>query len=433
MNNGRDIRVPLIPAKYEAYQALSCSASHPVSMPNGILVVDDLVLHFNDKVINLNDENAKEPVMVYREEEVECNDSDGYGLICPELASKWSEDLHEDYLIPGCCIRCSFTKGMCFTFDFHAFAEKYAKSKIVKDVWGTERNIDDIDIILTTSMLKLWDSYKNLEDYLENCKKNGYSFSVTKPCLDKLESERNLNYQFIQSYNLTDEQIDELIAPTVNEIEDVISRDRNKTILFLKGMGLNADNVKSIENDFAKAIMIDERMMKDPYIISRLNYVIKKKIDDAKIGVLKIHGNYAQISGDPFALCQHIFKVDIEPEKMGLLKAGEIYSKYWADRNIERIACFRAPMSCKNNIRIVDVANSPEIREWYKYMTTVNVLNCHDSFCAALNGADKDGDAIITTDNPVLVNTENEPTIVCVQRKGQKEIITEELLAKSNT
>lgn len=433
MNNGRDIRVPLIPAKYEAYQALSCSASHPVSMPKGILVVDDLVLHFNDKVINLNDENAKEPVMVYREEEVECDDSDGYGLICPELASKWSEDLHEDYLIPGCCIRCSFTKGMCFTFDFHAFAEKYAKSKIVKDVWGTERNIDDIDIILTTSMLKLWDSYKNLEDYLENCKKNGYSFSVTKPCLDELESERNLNYQFIQSYNLTDEQIDELIAPTVNEIEDVISRDRNKTILFLKGMGLNADNVKSIENDFAKAIMIDERMMKDPYIISRLNYVIKKKIDDAKIGVLKIHGNYAQISGDPFALCQRIFKVDIEPEKMGLLKAGEIYSKYWADRNIERIACFRAPMSCKNNIRIVNVANNPEIREWYKYMTTVNVLNCHDSFCAALNGADKDGDAIITTDNPVLVNTENEPTIVCVQRKGQKEIITEELLAKSNT
>lgn len=45
-----------------------------------------------------------------------------------------------------------------------------------------------------------------------------------------------------------------------------------------------------------------------------------------------------------------------------------------------------------------------------------------------------DGDAFITTDNPILLrNTLNSPTIVCVQRKAAKEIITEEALARSNT
>ena len=211
LNNGRDVNMKLVPAKYEAYQALACSSSTPLSEPSGILVVDDLVLHFVDHVINLNDEDSDEPIMIERDEEVEVDNSDGYGLISPELAEKWSKDLKEDYLIPGGCIRNSFLKGMVYTFDFKAFAAEYAESKIVKDVWGTERNIDDIELILTTSMFKLWDSYKSLEHYLECCKKNGYGFSMTKPCVDELESERKLNYQFIQSYELSDEEIDELI------------------------------------------------------------------------------------------------------------------------------------------------------------------------------------------------------------------------------
>lgn len=71
---------------------------------------------------------------------------------------------------------------------------------------------------------------------------------------------------------------------------------------------------------------------------------------------------------------------------MGLLKAGEIYSQYWADRNVEYIACFRAPMSIMNNIKRLKVVDNPMVRKWFKYMTTVNILNAHDTVCAAMNG-----------------------------------------------
>ena len=41
-------------------------------------------------------------------------------------------------------------------------------------------------------------------------------------------------------------------------------------------------------------------------------------------------------------------------------------------------------------------------------MTTCTVLNAWDTTMEALNGMDFDADAIITTDNPILVNnTEN--------------------------
>ena len=390
LDNDRDVSMKLIPAKFEAYKALACSSSTPVSMPHGVLVVDDILTHFKETVVNLDDSETDEPVMTIEEQMLELDNSDGYGLICPRLAERWSEELKEHYVISGGCLRNAFCKGMVFTFDFHEFAEEFGCDKMVTDAWGNKHNIDDIELILTTSMLKLWDSYKSIDDYLEKSTANHYTFAITKALPEKLENERNLNYQFIQGYDLTDEEIDELIAPTVNELKDVIGGDINKTILFLKGMGMNKDNIQYIENDFAKALMIDPRMINDSYVLNRLNYMLKKRITEAKIGVLKIHGNYATISGDPFALCQHIFKVDVSEDNIGLLKAGEIYSEYWADLGVKEIVCFRAPMSCPNNIRKVTVADSPEIRKWYKYMHVVNVLNAHDSFCAALNGADMD-------------------------------------------
>lgn len=95
----------------------------------------------------------------------------------------------------------------------------------------------NVELILTTSMVKLWDSYKSCEDYVQNSLRNGYTFGIAKTCPKALENERSLNYQFIQSYDLDDDDIEELIAPTMDEIRDVLGGDWRKTILFLRGMG----------------------------------------------------------------------------------------------------------------------------------------------------------------------------------------------------
>lgn len=102
IDNGRDMSVPQIPAKLEAYRALTCSGSTPVSMPRGILVVPDCVTHFKEDVIMLNDENSDEPVMeLIRDFDVELDESDGYGLMLPSLAERWSEELQLGYVAGG--------------------------------------------------------------------------------------------------------------------------------------------------------------------------------------------------------------------------------------------------------------------------------------------------------------------------------------------
>lgn len=430
IDNGRDLEKELVPAKLEAYKALTCSASIPVSMPNGVLVVNDCETEFLSDIIYLNDENDGEPLMEERKQvPIKLDESDGYGLMLPSLSKRWSEELGLDYMVSGVNTRFSWEKGMVFTFDFVDFAEKVADSYIVKDAWGNDVDVRTVELILTTSMLKLWDSYESSDAYIENCLSNGYTFGIAKACPKELEQERTLNYQFIQSYDFSDDDIEQLIKPTMDEIKDVLYADVAKTILFLKGAGLNENNIGRLDNDYAKALMVDPRMIDDPYVQNAVYQMIKNRINEAKVGVLNVHGNYSIVCGDPYALCQSVFGLPVT----GLLSAGEIYNKYWCDQGSERLACYRAPMTCHNNIRLVHPHRSDDASYWYQYMTTCTLFNAWDTAAHALNGMDKDGDLVMLTDNAVLVNNLKElPALMCVQRKAQKKIVCEEDAIQSN-
>lgn len=430
IDNGRDLEKELVPAKLEAYKALTCSASIPVSMPNGVLVVNDCETEFLSNIIYLNDENDGEPLMEERKQvPIKLDESDGYGLMLPSLSKRWSEELGLDYMVSGVNTRFSWEKGMVFTFDFVDFAEKVADSYIVKDAWGNDVDVRTVELILTTSMLKLWDSYESSDTYIENCLSNGYTFGIAKACPKELEQERTLNYQFIQSYDFSDDDIEQLIKPTMDEIKDVLYADVAKTILFLKGVGLNENNIGRLDNDYAKALMVDPRMIDDPYVQNAVYQMIKNRINEAKVGVLNVHGNYSIVCGDPYALCQSVFGLPVT----GLLSAGEIYNKYWCDQGSERLACYRAPMTCHNNIRLVHPHRSDDASYWYQYMTTCTLFNAWDTAAHALNGMDKDGDLVMLTDNAVLVNNLKElPALMCVQRKAQKKIVCEEDAIQSN-
>lgn len=429
IDNGRDLSKAFTPAKLEAYRSLVCSSSIPVSMPRGIVVVHDCITRFQSDIIELDDTCGEQPSMKYIEDkDIELNDSDGYGLAMPELMRRWGEDIGADYLLPGCVLRNSFCKGAVFPVDFQKFARDHQIDQI-RDVWNNVYKIQDIELVLTESMLKLWDSYTSMEDYLENCKENHYTFAITKASEKELENLRTMNYQFLQSYDFTDEEIDELIAPTVDEIKDILSEDYRKTILYAKGTGLNDKNVRRLDASFATALMIEPKMLKDAYVRDQVSAMLRKRIDAAKVGVLNVPANYSFVSGDPYSLCQSMFGLKVT----GLLKSGQVYSRYWNDRGVDKIVSFRAPMTSHNNIRVLEVVRSDEMDTFYQYMTTPTIFNSWDTCADAMNGMDKDGDCVINTSFPLLVKrTRPLPAVVCVQRKAPKCIPTEDDLMISN-
>ena len=424
VDNGRNHEVLFVPAKLDAYNALTCSGTDPVSYPKGILVVPDCITTFKEDILCLDDEEEGEPRMQLKKDElIELDESDGYGLMLPSLAERWSQELGLGYTMCAANSRLSWEKGMIFTFDFVDFAEKVAHQYIVTDAWGNKVDIRNVELILTTSMLKLWNCYDSIEDYLANSEANHYTFGIPKVCPEKLENERQLNYQFIQSYDLTDEMIDELLEPTIREIKDILSDDWRRTLLYLKGLDMNEKNVRRSDNDYVKAIMANPEIYNDPHIRSKVMQLIRNRIDRAKIGVINVHGNFSIVCGDPYALCQSIFELPVT----GLMNAGEIYNKYWVDDGAEYLAVFRAPMSTHENVRKAKVCRSEEAAYWYRYLTTCTLFNCWDSAAAAMNGMDKDGDLVMITDNKILVdNIRPLPTIFCKQRAAVKMDPTED-------
>lgn len=422
----RNKDIPLVPAKYEAYKALTCSASQPICNPNGILVVRDCVTKYFADVISLDDGiESDEPLRtIIKDKELENNVSDGFNLCTIEYMQRVGESLGVDYIPSGVCLRNAWLKGMLYPFPIIEFIEKYNNGNfLIEDIWGNIQDIRNCEMIVTESSLKLWSAYSSIDEYINACEECGYGFSVTKISPHILEECRELNYQYLQSYDFTDEDIEELCTPTIQYLKDAMCGDYSSTIKFL-GITDNADI-----NSWQRALFTSEYMMGDPYVIDSVHRFIKKKMNDAKIGKLFVDGNYQIASGDPFALMQSICGLEVT----GLLKACECYSKFWIDKNENEIVLFRSPMTSHNNIRMCQVNSSEECQYWYQYMDTIMIINGWDSFCMAENGEDWDSDLNFSTNNSVLKRRYKFlPAIECVQRNTSKIIVTEKEVLKTN-
>ena len=422
----RNKDIPLVPAKYEAYKALTCSASQPICNPNGILVVRDCITKYFADVISLDDGiESDEPLRtIIKDKELENNVSDGFNLCTLEYMQRVGESLGIDYTPSGVCLRNAWLKGMLYPFPIIEFIEKYNNGNyLIEDIWGNIQDIRNCEMIVTESSLKLWSAYSSINEYVNACEECGYGFSVTKISPHILEERRELNYQYLQSYDFTDEDIKELCAPTIQYLKDAMCGDYSSTIKFL-GITDNADI-----NSWQRALFTSEYMMGDPYVIDSVHRFIKKKMNDAKIGKLFVDGNYQIASGDPFALMQSICGLEVT----GLLKAGECYSKFWIDKNENEIVLFRSPMTSHNNIRMCQVNNSEECQYWYQYMDTIMIINGWDSFCMAENGEDWDSDLNFSSNNAVLKRRYKLlPAIECVQRNTSKVVVTEKEVLKTN-
>ena len=434
INNGRNVSVPIVPAKLSAYEALCASNSIPVSWPKGVIVVKDCIIGFKADIINITDQEGRnEPSVDFlADQDVENNCSDGCSMMLPSLARRWNGELTGDYEheLGGCNLRCSWTKGMTFPFDYIRFAEEVMGASDdnpekywITDIWGTLRDVRESELIITESQLKLTKSYTSWEDYYNNCIENGYTIRVAKTAPHEVDNIRQLNYQFIQSLPMSDEDIDELIYPTISEIKDIAGMNVDKTIAYLCGDGFDSDSIEHADI-IAKVLMIEPKMISDPHIQSKLKKMLERRIRDAKIGVLDVHGNFQIISGDLYALCESMFGCE---NPQGLLRAGELYSHYWKSCGVNKVLCARAPMSNIHSLMSQNICYDEKVSDWYRFMPTVVVVNAHDTMPAALNGFDQDGDLLFTTDNePMLRNQVNIPALFCPQKNAKKVVIEDD-------
>lgn len=399
LENGANVK-EMVLAKYNAYYALSSSATYPVRKPR-VCVVSDCEIEMTKTVDFVNHGE-----ITRCDKKLNFNLFDGQGLISPTFSKLWANDVGiTDYVPSAWGVRCAFIKGMCVTFDFVRFAKEIAKVDTIIDVWGTEYHIEDIDVILSQSQFKLWNAYENWEYYEVNLWINGLSWGVSKVS-PKISDEKTFmmtNYQFLQVLNLTDEDVAGLCSQTIDWLKGVACGDLQKAKLYLLGNIANkydADKAYGcVQDNFVKCLLLDSRFMGDDYIRSRILKSINKKIRESYFGNLIVDGNFMARISDPYAQCEHIFGLPIK----GLLADKHHYAWYWLNKGIKKVVAMRSPLTYKTEAHLLQLDNTDECKDWYSYLTSGVVYNVWGVDCLLEAGADYDFDIVATTDNKYFI------------------------------
>lgn len=451
LNNGRKMDKPIAPSKFNAYFGLYSSATKQVTYPRFCIIpdyceMDRVKVDFVTTTDDFSDDILDERII-----DVEFNRFDGNGLISPQMAEQWSIDIgiynpnaeNEDdkgYIACQFCIRQSFTKGMLCTFDFLKFCkEKNNENYIIKDVYGHNVDLREIDVILTEGQVKMFDHFgyekdgewiSSQEVFENNIKKNNLFWGVTRFTPEQDDRVLITNYQFLQTLKMTDEDIEELCQDTVNYFKGVCSGDYNYALLFMLGDSMNErkmqNYMKSSDNYWLKSLICNPNLFNDKYTKQKIKDCIERRIEQACIGKILVEGNFQVLIPDSYAFMEWCCYRD--PMKVkGLLKAGQCYSKFWKDRDKSKILSQRSPLTHFSECHLMDVVWNDDIDEWFKYNYTGFYTNIHDDSVMLWSGADFDYDIVSSTSNPVMIRSvyKNQKPVTYDVPKPKKMLFTE--------
>ena len=443
LDNGRNKKVKLCPSKFNAYKGLASSATKEVRTPR-FCVIPDYYSTLKTKVNYVTETDyEQDDIIDVIEIDLEYNRFDGQGLISPTFAKQWAEDLQLDYVPAQWCIRQNYIKGMLCVFDFHKFCEEknngnYIINSAFKDKDGNLIKVDlrKCDIILSESQFKLINSFDSLEQYAENCKKNNLQWGVSLISPKKPNDILNMNYQFLQTLNLSDEDIIQVCDKFVNWINGVNIDNIYYTLLFLMGENINQDGIlsyfKSNDNFWVKSLIVNHNVLNDKYIREKIYNLIRKRIERGCLGEIIVDGNFQTLVSDPYAFMQHACG---HKEVTGLLKANEYYCNYWNKKNITVVDSMRAPLTYRSEHVKLNLVNREEHKEWYKYCADSGVIvNVHGHETLNWAGSDYDMDIIATTSQNNIINSilSDELPVYYEPPTPEKIELTEESLYKAD-
>lgn len=441
LNNDRDITKPNAPSKFNAYFGLAGSATSVVSEPKFIVVKDfENQASFKANYVTETDWDKDDNIEV-KDVTLPMNRTDGMGLISVRQAKKWAKELGLDYIPSQFGLRQNFIKGMLCTFDIHGFCKKRNKKNYIVDTVYKDANgkyikadLNDYDIIISESQFKLWNSFPNVETYIENCHHNKLYWSIPQYAPKKAKDILKLNYQFIQTLNLEQQDIEKLTSQFVDWIDGVSYDNVPYMLLFLLGVNNDEDKIKeylrSSDNYWIKSLIVNPELKNDKHIRTKIRELIKKKIQNGCMGDIFVDGNFEILVSDPYGFMQHVCGQKVT----GLLKENEFYSNYWNQRNVKQVDGMRSPLTfCAEHV-LLNLRNDMRTRRWYKYCDLGIILNYHGHEVVNFGGADFDLDILATTSNSQICNAiyKDELPVVYDAPTPEKIIFTEDDLYKAD-
>jgi hypothetical protein len=312
---------------------------------------------------------------------------------------------------PNAMIRMPFMKGLLSYISKHKFKgwckEKGIEINKIKDIYGVEHSIDDVDYLFTESQFKMHKYYKNIFNEEGNLVKSGwdvykeyfkiYGCTANRCNIEKknLRLNAKTNYQILQTLTteMTNKQILKLAEYDIMNLNG-IGRDLQ---CMLNILGANPDKNDNL-NYFQKSLLLYPEMFKDYYVKTLLKNTKNSMIKKIRSGKFNINGQYTFIVPEPLACLQWWFTGERDIKKLGLLNKGDVHCNLFADGT--EVDCLRSPhLDHAHCIR--KNVNTKEINSWYK---TKALYVGVDDIMSKLLMYDNDGDISLVHNNKVIID-----------------------------
>ena len=406
-------------ASWESYKSLSLSAiKGKITIPlDGILFVEDKICTCEDEVISVtNGENLS--LKAEKKKEIIKNSIwDGESLLDESVFNK-SDDFRSRHML---LLRNKFFKSCAFRTKIQKwFSDNNITSIGQLNGVTLASDISQIVMITTPNSLKYLKFVNNDLSY-ENIKKwtdcVSSDFGVVK--YDKKTKYFNgemvmSSYQLLNTLQFSKTETELLLRPTVQYLFDVrndidllrfhfqeafvAEKEDCGTIREKDGLLRRSDVIfkfLNVNNDFSKTMLYCDFL--DDFTEDFKNAI--------KGGNVLFHGTNATIFGNGPELLKHV--INQFDESDSVLKHGQVRCTKF--ENNKELLCARSPHITMGNLYVAENVLDDKIWDYFDLGDEIVCVNAiGENIQQRLNGCDYDSDAMLITDNSLLVGNAKE-------------------------
>lgn len=342
---------------------------------------------------------------------------DGQGLISLQYAEKLSKKLKLGYVSNGFQIRLPYVKGLTISVDFKSWFSENGVTYIT-DIWNNLVDINEVDIILTESCFKTKmeategkskQLFSSMEEYVSLLEEYGHEYIGIANHVkshDETDIYTDLNYQFINSLNLSLKDLETLSKKPGKFYMSILNRGDTAAVKAFLNMMVKDDEtyeMSRLDTDVQKAIELDARMIFDPRVQKYLRRQVQKAIEKLAIGRIPVKGNYKFTTGDIIAFLEFAAGFD---EVEGFLNKDE----YYCSGKLGEHVMMRNPLTSWHEVKKGNFVSYEN--RYVEHLNNVIQINTKDLTMPQLSGLDNDGDKILLTDSSIIRNAVIEDLVI---------------------
>lgn len=366
--------------------------------PKNILILKDIDRYFETEVVAVKTDEFKqcyaEHVKKYK---LKNTLFDGQALIDNSIFPEWGNG----YIL----LRHHFCKMAAFNTNIQQFFKDYFgdeyQSATVKDMFGNEHYVKDVELITTDNAMKWLKFDVSYEYWCEKVYENNCMFGIVKTAHEsKLGDVQRMSYQMV---NCLDESIMENV---VKESVDYINKLKQDDDEFLKYLEKN----KNFSNDYEVLIALCKQnydFTRSSYFRRRKEYIIKNYVLNMKSGKIIQNAENLVVVGSPYAMLLYAAtgnENSVDDDDTFFIEDGTIQCYTERFNSGEYLAFFRSPFNSQNNLSYLHNTYHKKLEKYFNLGRQCIAINMNGTDAQDRNnGMDMDSDSGYTTNQKDIV------------------------------